>query len=108
MKALDGFSEGSRGIGVSPAVGTVAAVVATLVVVFAWSKAEKPAAERRGLVEPKFRIWVSTRKFDFAAKLVDNANLHVMLSFDSSTPPRWLVVRRVAARRPVGSACPRH
>lgn len=53
-------------------------------------------------VKPKFRIWVSTRKFDLAANLVDNKNLHVMLSFDSSTPTRWRTVglKLLAARRP--------
>lgn len=54
------------------------------------------------LAKPKFRIWVSTRKFDLAAKLVDNTNLHVMLSFDSSTPARWRTegLRLLAERRP--------
>lgn len=52
--------------------------------------------------KPKFRIWVSTRKFDLAANLVDNANLHVMLSFDSSTPDRWrtMGLKLLAQRRP--------
>lgn len=52
--------------------------------------------------KPKLRIWVSTRKFDLAAKLVDNTNLHVMLSFDSSTPPRWRAegLALLAQRRP--------
>ena len=54
------------------------------------------------VAKPKFRIWVSTRKFDLAANLVDNSNLHVMLSFDSSTPPRWRAegLRLLAQRRP--------
>lgn len=53
-------------------------------------------------MKPAFRIWVSTRKFDLAEKLVANTNLHVMLSFDASTPPRWLAAGRalLAARRP--------
>lgn len=52
--------------------------------------------------KPKFRIWVSTRKFDLATNLVDNKNLHVMLSFDSSTPPKWrtMGLRLLAERRP--------
>lgn len=52
--------------------------------------------------KPKFRIWVSTRKFDLAANLVDHANLHVMLSFDSSTPPKWrtMGLSLLAQRRP--------
>lgn len=40
--------------------------------------------------KPKFRIWVSTRKFDLAERLVNTHNLHVMLSFDHSTPKRFL------------------
>ncbi len=54
------------------------------------------------LSKPKFRIWVSTRKFDLATKLVDNKNLHVMLSFDSSTPTKWktMGLRLLAERRP--------
>jgi hypothetical protein len=54
------------------------------------------------LNKPKFRIWVSTRKFDLAAKLVDSTNLHVMLSFDSSTPARWRTegLKLLAERRP--------
>jgi hypothetical protein len=54
------------------------------------------------LAKPKFRIWVSTRKFDLAAGLASNANLHVMLSFDSSTPARWRTegLRLLAKRRP--------
>lgn len=54
------------------------------------------------LSKPKFRIWVSTRKFDLAATLVDNANLHVMLSFDSTTPARWRTagLKLLAKRRP--------
>lgn len=53
-------------------------------------------------VKPKFRIWVSTRKFDLATNLVDNKNLHVMLSFDSSTPAKWktMGLRLLAERRP--------
>jgi hypothetical protein len=53
-------------------------------------------------IKPKFRIWVSTRKFDLAQNLVDNANLHVMLSFDSSTPAKWktMGLRLLAERRP--------
>jgi hypothetical protein len=52
--------------------------------------------------KPKFRIWVSTRKFDLAANLVDHDNLHVMLSFDSSTPARWRTegLKLLAQRRP--------
>jgi len=52
--------------------------------------------------KPKFRIWVSTRKFDLAANLTDNANLHVMLSFDSSTPAKWRAagLALLAERRP--------
>ena len=34
---------------------------------------------------PELAIWVSTRKFDLAAKLLHQPNLHVMLSLDSST-----------------------
>lgn len=41
-----------------------------------------------GGAKPKFRIWVSTRKFELAARLVESSNLHVMLSFDSTTPPK--------------------
>lgn len=53
-------------------------------------------------IKPKFRIWVATRKFDLAARLVDNTNLHVMLSFDSSTPPKWraMGLKLLAQRRP--------
>jgi len=53
-------------------------------------------------VKPKFRIWVSTRKFDMAAKLLDTPNLHVMLSFDATTPSRYLAAGRklLAQRRP--------
>jgi len=40
--------------------------------------------------KPSFRIWVSTRKFELAARLVDQPNLHVMLSFDATTPARAL------------------
>lgn len=40
--------------------------------------------------KPDFRIWVSTRKYDLAARLVESDNLHVMLSFDHSTPPKKL------------------
>ena len=40
--------------------------------------------------KPDFRIWVSTRKFALAAKLAPLPNLHVMLSFDHSTPPKKL------------------
>lgn len=40
--------------------------------------------------KPDFRIWVSTRKFELAARLVESDNLHVMLSFDHSTPPKKL------------------
>lgn len=52
--------------------------------------------------KPKFRIWVSTRKFDLAVNLADNPNLHVMLSFDSSTPLRWRTagLKLLAKRRP--------
>jgi hypothetical protein len=42
--------------------------------------------------KPDFRIWVSTRKFQLAAKLVDSPNLHVMLSFDHATPPKKLAL----------------
>lgn len=54
------------------------------------------------LAKPKFRVWVSTRKFDLAENLVDNKNLHVMLSFDSSTPLRWRTagLKLLAKRRP--------
>lgn len=54
------------------------------------------------MAKPKFRIWVSTRKFDLAARLVRNPNLHVMLSFDSSTPAQWKTegLRLLAQRRP--------
>lgn len=54
------------------------------------------------LAKPKFRIWVSTRKFDLAETLVNNQNLHVMLSFDSSTPARWRTagLKLLAERRP--------
>ena len=45
MKAFDGFHMESKGIGVSPAIMTVVAVAATLVVVIAWSKAEKPTIQ---------------------------------------------------------------
>lgn len=41
-------------------------------------------------VKPGFRIWLSTRKFELASHLVDSPNLHVMMSFDHSTPPRAL------------------
>lgn len=53
-------------------------------------------------MKPKFRIWVSTRKFDMAERLVDNANLHVMLSFDSTTPARWRTAGKklLTQRRP--------
>jgi hypothetical protein len=53
-------------------------------------------------VKPKFRIWVSTRKIDMASKLVDNTNLHVMLSFDATTLPkhRTAGLRLLAKRRP--------
>lgn len=34
---------------------------------------------------PELAIWVSTRKFDMAAKLIHVPNLHVMLSIDSTT-----------------------
>lgn len=52
--------------------------------------------------KPKFRIWVSTRKFALAAKLVDLPNLHVMLSFDHTTPPKKRAqgLALLAARRP--------
>lgn len=40
--------------------------------------------------KPDFRIWVSTRKFQLAAKLVESPNLHVMMSFDHTTPPKKL------------------
>ncbi len=52
--------------------------------------------------KPRFRIWVATRKFDEAAKLIDNKNLHVMLGFDSSTPARWRTegLKLLAQRRP--------
>lgn len=53
-------------------------------------------------VKPKFRIWVSTRMFDMAAKLVDSPNLHVMLSFDATTLPRHrtMALKLLAQRRP--------
>jgi hypothetical protein len=53
-------------------------------------------------VKPKFRIWVSTRKFDMAAKLVESPNLHVMLSFDSTTLARHRAagLKLLAQRRP--------
>jgi hypothetical protein len=53
-------------------------------------------------VKPKFRIWVSTRKFELAQKLVDQPNLHVMLSFDSTTLPRHRAAgqKLLAQRRP--------
>lgn len=52
--------------------------------------------------KPKFRIWVSTRKFDLAENLMESPNLHVMLSFDSSTPARWRAagLKLLAERRP--------
>lgn len=37
---------------------------------------------------PKFRLWLSTRKFDLAARLIPSSNLHVMLSFDYATPTK--------------------
>jgi hypothetical protein len=54
------------------------------------------------VAKPKFRIWVSTRKFDLAERLVDNKNLHVMLSFDVSTPAKWRTagLKLLARRRP--------
>jgi hypothetical protein len=53
-------------------------------------------------IKPKFRIWVSTRKFEMAARLVDQPNLHVMLSFDSTTLPRHRAagLKLLAKRRP--------
>ena len=53
-------------------------------------------------IKPKFQIWVSTRKFDMAAQLVDDPNLHVMLSFDRSTPPKYRTagLKLLAERRP--------
>jgi hypothetical protein len=53
-------------------------------------------------VKPKFRIWVSTRKFDMAAKLVESPNLHVMLSFDATTLARHRAagLKLLAQRRP--------
>lgn len=53
-------------------------------------------------VKPKFRIWVSTRKFELAAQLIDSPNLHVMLSFDSTTLPRHRTagLKLLAQRRP--------
>lgn len=53
-------------------------------------------------VKPRFHIWVSTRKFDMAAKLVDSPNLHVMLSFDATTLPRHRTagLKLLANRRP--------
>jgi hypothetical protein len=53
-------------------------------------------------VKPKFRIWVSTRKFDMAAKLVESPNLHVMLSFDATTLARHRAagLKLLAKRRP--------
>lgn len=53
-------------------------------------------------VKPKFRIWVSTRKFELAAKLVNSPNLHVMLSFDATTLPRFRKagLALLAKRRP--------
>ena len=53
-------------------------------------------------VKPKFRIWVSTRKFEMAAQLVQQDNLHVMLSFDSTTPPKFRAagLKLLAKRRP--------
>ena len=53
-------------------------------------------------VKPRFHIWVSTRKFDMAAKLVDSPNLHVMLSFDATTLPRHRAagLKLLANRRP--------
>lgn len=53
-------------------------------------------------IKPKFKIWVSTRKFDLAALLVDSPNLHVMLSFDSTTLPRHRTagLKLMAKRRP--------
>ena len=54
------------------------------------------------VAKPKFRIWVSTRKFELAEQLSANKNLHVMLSFDVSTPPRWRTagLKLLAKRRP--------
>lgn len=54
------------------------------------------------VVKPAFRIWVSTRKFELATQLIDAPNLHVMLSFDATTPPRYLAAGRrlLATRRP--------
>jgi hypothetical protein len=53
-------------------------------------------------IKPKFRIWVSTRKFDMAARLVDSPNLHVMLSFDATTLKRHRTegLKLLALRRP--------
>jgi hypothetical protein len=54
------------------------------------------------VVKPHFRIWVSTRKFELAAKLIDSPNLHVMLSFDATTLPRYRKagLALLAKRRP--------
>lgn len=34
---------------------------------------------------PKFAIWVATRRIDLARKLVNTANLHIMVSIDETT-----------------------
>lgn len=39
---------------------------------------------------PAFQLWLSTRKFELASRLAVLPNLHVMLSFDKTTPPRAL------------------
>lgn len=38
--------------------------------------------------KPAFQIWLSTRKFELASRLVVSPNLHVMMSFDHTTPPK--------------------
>lgn len=49
---------------------------------------------------PKFKIWVATRKFDLAAQLLDLPNLHVMCSFDATTPAKSLEAGRALLSRP--------
>lgn len=52
--------------------------------------------------KPALQIWVSTRKFELAAQLVKLPNLHVMLSFDSTTPAKFraLGLKLLQKRRP--------